>query len=983
MIKSLFTQVNNLSKGSGCSPFATKLRSPGAPIARARSAHRLLLSGACAILATAFASETLLAQAPPPSTVTNVLAPITLPSRPPSKFRDFNDVTRDTIKYDGFFTLYRTNETLYGEIKPMVLNQPIIAPMAIARGMASAGQPLNFGDEWILVFRRIDDKVQLVRRNIHYQAPRGTPLDKAVQQNYTDSVLLALPIVTINPATQGLLIDFSQIFLTDFADLRIGGLDRNRSTWHKIKVFPNNVELQVEATFSGRGLLFGGDSGVVDARGMTLVIHYSLARLPDAGYRPRLADQRVGYFLNATKDFASTNPDTQFVRQINRWRLEKADPKAKLSPPTKQIVWWVEDTVPQEYRPFVEDGILEWNKAFEKIGFRNALAVRWQNERDEFDPEDINYCTFRWITSGSTFAMSALRSNPLTGEMIDGDVIFDASWIRYWKTEYAFMVGTPIPTGEGPVEPIALAEVISPIMAVKEGYGLPFPLPHRQFSAGLPIPGEKQQVPHVYPADWSPLQMHLSRRLGPGKFAACQCVSGKKHEFAMAAMALAAAGKTDADGKLPEEFLGQAIKEVVMHEVGHSLGLRHNFKASSMLNQDQINDTSITRVKGMSGSVMDYNPINIAPKGQKQGDYASTTIGPYDYWAIEYAYKPIDGDEAAELKKIAARSPEPDLTFATDEDMYGSDDPQVNAFDLGSDPLRYGQERMELAAELLKNLEDKVVRDGESWARLRTAFSVLLGEFGNATYLASGYIGGQSFSRDFKGTEKGRDPIVPVAGSKQREALKLVTEKILGDGAFKFSPALLRRLTIEHWYHRGSGGFGASINYPIYDRILALQRIVLNQCFNGAVLSRIQNQQLQAEEGANPLRIEEIFQTLTDGIWSELASGSDSKKVSASTIRRNLQREHLRRLATIVLGNRRSPYEDMYGYIIIIGGGGGSVPADARSLARLHLGNITSHIDKKLSMPDVEVDDTTRAHLSECRQRIAKVLESSYTANEP
>jgi hypothetical protein len=83
---------------------------------------------------------------------------------------------------------------------------------------------------------------------------------------------------------------------------------------------------------------------------------------------------------------------------------------------------------------------------------------------------------------------------------------------------------------------------------------------------------------------------------------------------------------------------------------------------------------------------MDYNPINIVPKGQKQGDYASTTIGPYDYWAIEYAYKPIDGDEGAELKKIAARSPEADLLYATDEDLYLSNDPQVNAYDLGSDP---------------------------------------------------------------------------------------------------------------------------------------------------------------------------------------------------------------------------------------------------------------------------------------------------------
>lgn len=926
------------------------------------------------------------AQTPPPGiTIITNMAP-SLPPRPPSKFRDFADVTRDTIKYDGLFTLYRTNEVLYGEVKPMVLNQPVIAPMAIARGMASAGQPLNFGDEWILIFRRVDDKIQVIRRNIHYQAPKGTPLDKAVQQNYTDSVLMALPIVTINPMTQGALVDFGQIFLTDFADLRIGGLDRNRSTWSRIKAFPNNVEIEVEATYGGRGMFFFGfgDDGVVDPRGITLVIHYSLARLPDPGYRPRVADQRVGHFLNAMKDFGSTNPDTPFIRNINRWRLEKADPKAKLSPPKKQIVWWVENTVPHEYRPYVEEGILEWNKAFEKIGYRNAIAVRWQREDEDFEPEDINYCTFRWITTSTTYAMSGLRSNPLSGEIIDGDVIFDASFVRFWKQDYAFLVGMPTPTGEGPVEPLAIAEVISPIMAIENGFGSPVPIPNRQFAMGSPLDFGDKRIPQLFPSEWTPLQMHLSRRLGPSKLASCQCAGSSRHEFAMAAMALAAAGVTDSSGKLPEEFLGQAIKWVAMHEVGHSLGLRHNFKASSMLNYDQLNDTSITRVKGMSGSVMDYIPFNIAPKGKKQGDFATTTIGPYDYWAIEYAYKQIDGDESAELKKIASRSPDPDLSYATDEDRYMSDDPLVHAYDLSSDPLKFGEERMSLAADLMKNLDDKIVKDGESWARLRTAFSVLLGEFGNAAYLASSFVGGQSFSRDFKGGEKSRDPIVPISGSKQREALKLLVDKILGDRAFKFSPSLLRRLTTEHWYHWGSDSFysGGGITYPVYDHILGLQRIVLNQCFNGSVLSRIQNQELQVDDGANPIRISEIFRSITDGVWSELTSGSDSREVSLSTIRRNLQREHLRRLSTMVLGNRRSPLEDLYGYVIFIGGSS-AVPADAKSLARMHLKEISDRIDKKMNLSDLKIDDTSRAHLIECRQRIGKVLESSYTANEP
>lgn len=909
--------------------------------------------------------------------------------KPMSKYKEFSEVTKDAEKLEGLFTLYRKDEHLYAEIESKQFDQPLLAPIAIARGMASAGTPLNFGDEWILLFRKAGDKIQLVRRNVHYEAPKDTPLEKAVRQNFTDSVLVALPIISKGPRG-GLLVDLADIFLTDFADLKLGKLDRNRTTWRKIKAFPNNVELQVEATFSrgGRPLLrFFGDDGVIDSRGITVVLHYSLAKLPESGYKPRFADQRVGHFISATKDFGSQNPDTIFARRINRWRLEKADPKAKLSAPKTQLIWWVEDTVPHQYRPYVEEGILEWNKAYERIGFRNAIGVRWQNERDEFDPEDINYCTFRWITTPHTFAMSGLRANPITGEMIDGDVIFDAGWIRYWKEEYAFLVGAPMPSGEdSAIAPIDVGEIVSPIMAAKNGYGLPFPLVRPRLRMPTRRPLQDAQRPQLAPSTWSPLHTVLSRRFGPGKLTACQYAVTKRHEFTLAAIALAAKEEGKAELKLPEKFIGQAIKEVVMHEVGHSLGLRHNFRGSAMLPLDQINDTSITREKGMVGSVMDYNPINIAPKDEKQGDYATTTIGPYDYWAIEYAYKPIEENEADELKKIAARSPEPDLAYATDEDLSRSSDPLVNTYDLGSDPLKYGQQRMALAADLLKDLDEKVVKEGESWARLRRAFTVLLWQYGDAAYLASSHIGGQHFSRDFRGGEKSRDPIVPVPGAKQREALDYVAQEILGDKAFRFSPQLLRRLTMEHWYHWGSDSFFflEGVNYPIYDRILAIQRIVLSHCFDASMLSRIQNHQLLSDRNDKPIQIAEVFQTLTNSVWTELATTPRDKAtdLNISTIRRNLQREHLRKLSSIVLGPRRSPYYDLYSYVSFYGDSS-SYPADARSLARLHLKDIQKRITANFELSNLKIDDATKAHLDECQELIQKVLDARLEASGP
>ncbi len=317
--------------------------------------------------------------------------------------------------------------------------------------------------------------------------------------------------------------------------------------------------------------------------------------------------------------------------------------------------------------------------------------------------------------------------------------------------------------------------------------------------------------------------------------------------------------------------------------------------------------------------------------------------------------------------------------------MYLDDDPQVNTYDLGSDTLQYGKDRIALAAELLKNLDEKIVSDGESWGRLRSAFSVLFSQYGNATYLAASYIGGQSVCRDFKGGKDARDPITPISGDKQRDALKFLSDEILSGHSFQFRPSLLRRLTSEHWYHWGSDMmfFSGGADYPIYQRILAVQRIVLNQCLDPEVLLRIQNQELQTEPGSHPLQVSEVFQSLTDSIWSEMVNDADEQKTELvlSTIRRNLQREHLRRLCTMLLGGRRNPYEDLYGYAVFLGGSG-SYPADAKSLARYHLTEISKRVKRRLDMKDLKIDDTTRAHLTESLERINRVLDGVYQSND-
>ncbi len=234
------------------------------------------------------------------------------------------------------------------------------------------------------MFHRVGDNLQLIRKNIHFTAPAGTPLDKAVKQNYTDSILMALPILSISPRGGGLVIDFADIFMTDFAQVGFG------LPGPQPLAMVQDPHVSRERRDPG-----GGDLQRRTIRELFLRRSANRRWSTRAGSpwssttacaRPRTTATTPGWPTTASATSSTPSPtsptpipDTNAKRMINRWRLEKANPGAKLSPPKKQIVWYIEDNVPDEYRPYVQEGILEWNKAFEKIGFKDAIAVRWQN----------------------------------------------------------------------------------------------------------------------------------------------------------------------------------------------------------------------------------------------------------------------------------------------------------------------------------------------------------------------------------------------------------------------------------------------------------------------------------------------------------------------------------------------------------------------------------------------------------------------------
>ncbi|MDQ2916069.1 MAG: zinc-dependent metalloprotease, partial [Pseudomonadota bacterium] len=395
----------------------------------------------------------------------------------------------------------------------------------------------------------------------------------------------------------------------------------------------------------------------------------------------------------------------------------------------------------------------------------------------------------------------------------------------------------------------------------------------------------------------------------------CTYDDAATEETAFGLSLLEARGDLDPDSPKVDKFVDMYLKSVTMHEVGHTLGLRHNFRASTIYSEAELSDPQFTAAHGISGSVMEYNPWNLAVTGERQGEYAMSTLGPYDYWAIQYAYEEIPANkEAAELDTIAARSSEPWLAYSTDEDVaYFAVDPAVNQMDLGSDPLAYAKKRLALVHELWQRTEHMQLAPGESYSVLRRNFTRGLNEAGQGALYASKYIGGLTTLRDHVGS--GRQPLTPVDANKQRAALDLLTTEVLSADSFNFSPAFLRKMTISTFDIEDAAELGRPappLDLSIDQQVLGLQRNVLDTLMSAPIAQRLLNNAAKVDDPRTALKLSELYTTLHNAVWSELRSGKD-----ITLFRRNLQREYAMRVAMALVRPA------------------GSMPADARALLRV------------------------------------------------
>ena len=824
------------------------------------------------------------------------------PPAVPGALRPMKDILKDAKSSPGFFTLHQKEEKIWLEILPSQMGKPFFFSYNVTRSIGERGlYGSQMGSSKLVEFHKVGNQVQLIAKNTQFFAKEGTPQAQFVTESFSDSLMSSTPMVSQpNPETKSILIEANSLLFTDIpgyqtrleASFRMPfSLDTRNTSFSSTKNTSALTGLEVKAHFAVSKLsappmtssplpTTPPPSVTPDPRSMFVSFYYSLMPLPEP-MQTRLADERVGFFTVARTDFTTDAKIKSKTHYLERWRLEKKDPSAAISEPKEPIVYWLDKNIPEQYRATVTAGVLEWNKAFEKAGFKNALVVKQQQVTDDFNNMDARHASIRWFTGADVgFATGPRRTDPRTGEILDADIGMSDGFTRTARRTMVEILARPRgPDGEMCEEAETSAQELHYALDLLEARGL------------------------------------------------------------------------ELDGPEADALAKAYLKRTIMHEVGHTIGLRHNFRASTVYDLKKIHDAEFTKVNGITSSIMEYSPFNIAPKGEKQGEYVMSTIGAYDYWAVEFGYKQFPpGQEEIGLNQILAKSSQRELQFDTDEDAgYGSVigiDPNVNRFDLGSDPLAYYKLRMKLSRELWDRLQNMNLATGESYERLTRSFRSGFAQVANAAPLAAKYIGGVYTRRERAGSS--RPLFEPVDAAKQRDALALITKDFLGTESFKFKPEFIARLATDRLERLESQ---SSLQTSVASLVASVQRGILDHVYSPAVATRLAEVGMKVNDPKETLGLADVYDTLQDAIWAEAKTGQET-----SLIRRNLQREQLRRMADVLVKPA------------------GLWPADARSIMRENARQLASVLEKANAKPGMS--KTTRAHYADALDTLNAALKA-------
>jgi hypothetical protein len=834
--------------------------------------------------------------------------------------KPFDDVIKGATQQAGFVPVWRKDEKVWLELPLERFEQPFMLSINVSNSVGERGLYGSLmGPSWLAMFRKIgSNQVQLVALNTDYAATNA-PMKATIEQGFSHSLLGSTPVASApHPQRKSILID-ATFLLSDIAGYTTSleqafrmpyGLDRGNSFFEKIRVTDDLTTLNTRIHFAtGRvpapPLVPGPvptpppPANIPDPRSFFVGFVYNFTKLPDQAMAPRRTDPRLGHFFDVVTDLSTDLKANPRVHYVNRWRLEKKEPLLALSEPKQPIVYWLDKNIPLKYRESVQAGILEWNKAFEKIGFKDAVVVKQQPDDADWDNLDARHASIRWfVGSDAGFARGPSHTDPRTGEILDADISMSDVFGRSSRRVIVEDLGA------------STARVATP-------------------------------------------SINAWRRARQDEF--CDYAHETASEMDFALDLLEARGDIEPDSPEAEAFAQSVVKDTITHEVGHTLGLKHNFKGSTVVSRAQLQDPAFTEQNGISGSVMDYNAYNLPVTGERKASFNNSKIGPYDYWAIEYAYKPLEvATETGDLERIAARSTDPLLAYADDAEAGGGRgndgiDPLVNRFDLGDDPLAYYQKRLLLSRELWQRVQERTPRVGDDATRQRRVLLSGFRQLGRASELVGKYVGGMYTQRDLPGTTQ-RAAYAPVEPAKQREALRFLAKGLFASDSFRFKPQFLSSLSPDY----NEWDRGGPVSIP--SAVLQVQVVALDRLLSAGTASRLLDLPLYvpASNGRNIISLSEVYGTLQGAVWSELKVKGAGE---IDRMRRNLQREHLKRVQGLLTR------------------GSSSLPSDALSLVRLNATELQADLRRAAGNRKLSVE--TRAHVQDSLALLTEALRAS------
>jgi hypothetical protein len=761
----------------------------------------------------------------------------------------FSDITKKCIRLDGLFTIWRDSTTgkSYLEVNEQQLNKEYIYFNHIADAPVEAGYFRgSYGGSKVIKFTKAFEKIEITHENTSYYYDPQSELSRASDANINDPLLASEKIEAISKDKKKFLIDGDAVFLSEKFELikfptppgmpsgPLGSLSSAKTRILDINNYPQNTEVIVSYVYENGSPLISSDA-LADARNITIKYQHSILEMPVNNYKARYDDPRIGYFTTQVNNMTSFSA-APYLDVIHRWHLEKRDPKAAKSDPVEPITFWIENTTPGDLRPIIKEACERWNLAFESAGFTNAVVCKEQPNDADWNAGDIRYNVLRWTSSPlppfGGYGPSFV--NPRTGQILGADIMLE------------------------------FVSIVNRVNAEK-----------------------------VFKSTGFLNDDELENQLGfdvRNPFL-CSASAQSNHNLVFGAAAADAIGMDDA---VKKEIVRQLLYRLVLHEVGHTLGLTHNMRASTMSSLEDVKNPEKALSEGLTNSVMEYPAFNFQKDPKQQTQYCDTKPGFYDKWVIEYGYSTSAEDpilEELRLKKITDRSNDARLMYGNDaDDMRASGkgiDPDVNIYDLTNDPVAYAVERCELVNYVLPRLKEKFETNNKSYEELLQAYLIVTGEYANQIRIMTRQIGGVHFDRSFVGQGATVRPFEPVSEAKQRAALQALAKYAFAPDAFSAAGGLYNYLLSQR---SGFNHFVRNQDPHIHARVLEMQRQCLGHLLHENVLMRVTDSQLYG----NTYGIDEYFTELTNAIFQI------DIKTSVNTFRQNLQIMYVESLAQIL-----------------------------------------------------------------------------------